>query len=162
MGRLDSKGFFFDLKSCIDGFISDCRPYFSTFLIGKFGTLASASAVDGHNWLFPICFGVFNLEQMIIGNGSCEKLKRGLAKCTNDVGQEVMVGVGEVFLEVEHRECMFYLVSNFKKGFMARLLMTISGQHLTHELQWMQQIHQPLMELVLSHLQGRLCNQQLG
>ena len=39
---------------------------------------------------------------------------RGLTICT-DAGQVVMSGVGDVFLEAEHRECMFHLVSNFKK-----------------------------------------------
>ena len=40
----------------------------------------------------------------------------GLAICT-DAGQAVMAGVKEVFPEAEHRECMFHLVSNFKKKF---------------------------------------------
>jgi hypothetical protein len=55
--------FFFALKSCIDGFLNGCRPYLaidSTFLTEKFrGQLASASAVDGHKWLYLVCFGVF-------------------------------------------------------------------------------------------------------
>ena len=41
---------------------------------------------------------------------------RGLAICI-DCGQVVMIGVGEVFPEAEHRECMYHLVSNFKNGF---------------------------------------------
>ena len=41
---------------------------------------------------------------------------RGLAIST-DAGQLVMTGVGEVFPEAEHRECMFQLVTNFKKKF---------------------------------------------
>lgn len=41
---------------------------------------------------------------------------RGLAICT-DAGQAIMTGVGEVFPEAEHRECMFHLVTNFKKRF---------------------------------------------
>jgi len=41
---------------------------------------------------------------------------RGLAICM-DARQTVMVGVGEVFPEGEHRECMFHLVSNFKKRY---------------------------------------------
>ena len=39
---------------------------------------------------------------------------RGLTICT-DAGQAVMLGVGDVFPEAEHREYMFHLVSNFKK-----------------------------------------------
>ena len=40
----------------------------------------------------------------------------GLAICT-DAGQAIMNGVKEVFPQVEHRECMFHLVTNFKKKF---------------------------------------------
>ncbi|XP_066323865.1 uncharacterized protein, partial [Miscanthus floridulus] len=39
-----------------------------------------------------------------------------LAICT-DAGQAIMNGVKEVFPQVEHRECMFHLVTNFKKKF---------------------------------------------
>ncbi|XP_066361349.1 uncharacterized protein [Miscanthus floridulus] len=111
---------------CPEGFLSGCRPYLavdSTFLTGKFkGQLASASAVDGHNWLYPVALGVFDSEtndnwiwfmtQLREAIGS----PRGLAICT-DARQAVMVGVAEVFPQAEHRECMFHLVSNFKKKF---------------------------------------------
>ena len=40
----------------------------------------------------------------------------GLTISTN-AGQAVMIGVKEVFPEAEHRECMFHLVTNFKKKF---------------------------------------------
>jgi hypothetical protein len=40
----------------------------------------------------------------------------GLAICT-DAGQAVMIGVKEVFPGDEHGECMFHLVSKFKKKF---------------------------------------------
>lgn len=57
---------FFAMKPCIDGFISGCRPYLavdSTFLIGRFkGQLVVAVAVDGHNWLYPVAFGVMDSE----------------------------------------------------------------------------------------------------
>jgi transposase-like protein len=96
-------------------------------MTGKFkGQLASASAVDGHNWLYPVALGVFDsitndnwiwfMSQLREAIGS----PRGLAICT-DAGQAVMVGVAEVFPQAEHRECMFHL---------GRYLMNIFGlQH---------------------------------
>uniref|UniRef100_A0ACD5UIK2 Uncharacterized protein n=1 Tax=Avena sativa TaxID=4498 RepID=A0ACD5UIK2_AVESA len=45
-----------------------------------------------------------------------KRVYMGLAICT-DAGQSVMTGIKEVFPEAEHRECMFHLVSNFKKKF---------------------------------------------
>jgi len=125
-GKIRFRRFFLAFKPCIDGFLNGCRPYLaidSTFLTGQFkGQLASACAVDGHNWLYPVCIGIFDsetnenwiwfLSQLRQGIGS----PPGLAICT-DAGQAVMTGVGEVFPGAEHRECMFHLVSNFKKRF---------------------------------------------
>jgi hypothetical protein len=80
---------FFALKPCVDGFLKGCMPYLAidiTFLTEKFkGQLAAA--ID---------------------------TPPGLAICTN-AGQAVMAGVKEAFSIVEHRECMFHLVNNFKK-----------------------------------------------
>jgi hypothetical protein len=99
--------------------------------------LASATAVDGHNWMYPVCFGIFysetsdNWEWFIQNLRGAIESPRGLTISTN-AGQAIMSGVEKVFPEVEHRECMFHLVSNFKKSIMVRFLMTIFGQLLTH------------------------------
>jgi transposase-like protein len=113
-------------KPCIDGFLAACRPYLaidSTFLTGKYkGQLATACAVDGHKWFYPVCFGIFDSETIENWVWFMSNLKetivspRGLAICTN-AGQAVMVGVGEVFPFAEHRECMYHLVTNFKKRY---------------------------------------------
>ncbi|KAM0901148.1 hypothetical protein ACQ4PT_020159 [Festuca glaucescens] len=77
---------------------------------------------DGHNWMYPVCFGVFDSETNENWIWFMQLLRhaigspKGLAICT-DAGQVVMTGVKEVFPEAEHRECMFHLVSNFKKKF---------------------------------------------
>jgi hypothetical protein len=72
----------FAMKPCIDGFLSGCRPYLaidSAFLTGKFkGQLASATAVDGHKWMCPVCVGCLILKQVTIGFGLCKCLRRPL------------------------------------------------------------------------------------
>jgi hypothetical protein len=54
----------------------------------------------------------------------------GLAICI-DAGQAVMARVQQAFPPAEHRECMFHLVYNFKKGIVARCLMSTYGQRLS-------------------------------
>ena len=121
---------FVAFKPCIEGFLSGCRPYLaidSTFLTGKYkGQLATACAVDGHNWMYPVVFGVMDSETNENWTWFMRMLKkvigspRGLAICT-DAGQAVMTGVKDVFPEAEHRECMYHLVTNFKKRYRGKV-----------------------------------------
>jgi hypothetical protein len=57
---------FVALSACVDGFLHGCRPFLgvdSTHLTRKWkGQLASATAIDGHNWMFPVCYRVFGSE----------------------------------------------------------------------------------------------------
>jgi hypothetical protein len=57
---------FMALEPCIQGFKGGCRPYLSidsTILTSRWnGCLASATALDGHNWMFPVPFGLFQSE----------------------------------------------------------------------------------------------------
>lgn len=60
------KRIFVALKPCIDGFLAGCRPFIgvdATKLTGKYtGQLASATVVDGHNWLFYVAYANFHSE----------------------------------------------------------------------------------------------------
>ena len=118
---------FVAFNSCVQGFLNGCRPFLgvdSSHLTGRWrGQLASASAVDGHNWLFPVAYGVFESESADNWQWFFEKLKvaigspLGLVICT-DAGKGIDKGVASVFSDgVEHRECMRHLVKNFNKRY---------------------------------------------
>jgi hypothetical protein len=57
---------FVALKPCVDGFLVGCRPFIgvdASSLTGKYtGQLASATGVDGHNWLYHIAYAIFDKE----------------------------------------------------------------------------------------------------
>jgi len=118
---------FVAFKSCVQGFLNGCRPFLgvdSTILTGRWrGQLASASAMDGHNWLFPVAYGVFESETVENWKWFFEKLKvaigtpPGLVICT-DAGKGIDKGVTYVFPNgVEYRECMRHLVKNINKRY---------------------------------------------
>jgi hypothetical protein len=125
-GKFRFRRLFFAMKPCIDGFINGCRPYLaidSTFFTGRFkGQLATASAIDAHNWLYPVCVGVFDSEDSDNWSWFMSRLREVIGSpmgltISTDAGQAIMGAVTEVFLEAEHRECMFHLVTNFKKRY---------------------------------------------
>jgi hypothetical protein len=64
--RTGLRGFFIALKPCVDGFVAGCRPFLcidASSLNGKYrGQLASATRVDGHNWLYHVAYDIFDLE----------------------------------------------------------------------------------------------------
>jgi hypothetical protein len=57
---------FVSFKACWKGFLVGCRPYLAvdaTVLTGKFtGQLVAACAIDGQNWLYPVAYGVLEVE----------------------------------------------------------------------------------------------------
>lgn len=75
------------------------------------GQLAAASAVDGHNWLFPVAFGVLEVEseeswvwflqqlRVIIGTPSGLVIHTDACKVLETVVEIIFPGV-------EHGECM--------------------------------------------------------
>ena len=65
-GKIYFNRFLMSLEPCIQGFKDGCRPYLSvdsTVLTGKWkGFLASATSLDGQNWMFRVAFGLFDTE----------------------------------------------------------------------------------------------------
>jgi hypothetical protein len=57
---------FICFKACWKGFLDGCRPYLTVDAIalhGRFkGQLVAATAIDGHNWMFPAAYRVLEVE----------------------------------------------------------------------------------------------------
>jgi hypothetical protein len=111
-------------KPCIDGFLAGCRPYVgidSTALNGKFkGQLASAIAVDGHNWLYYVAFAVFDSETSDNWEWFMKQLHRAIGSppglvISSDACKGLETAIDLVFPNCENRECMRHLYANFMK-----------------------------------------------
>jgi hypothetical protein len=57
---------FVSFEACWKGFLAGCMPYLAmdaTDLNGRFrGQLVATCAIDGHNWLFSVAYGVLEIE----------------------------------------------------------------------------------------------------
>ena len=125
-GKVYFHRFFCALKPCIDGFLEGCRPYLSidsTALNGRWnGHLASAVAVDGHNWMYPLAFGFIASEIEDNWTWFMTQLKKAigdpplLAVCT-DACKGLENAVKRVFPKAEQRECFLHLMKIFQKKF---------------------------------------------
>jgi hypothetical protein len=112
------KRIFVALKPCVDGFLAGCRPFigiYASSLTGKYTRqMASATGVDGHNWLYYIAFAFFDSEDKDNWTWFMKHLRRavgcphGLVICT-DACKGLEVAVGSVFPEAEYRECMRFI-----------------------------------------------------
>jgi len=115
------------IKACVDGFLVGCRPYLgvdSTHLTGKYnGQLAAATAIDGHNWMYPVAYGIFYKETKADWGWFLTQLKRAIGipqglTIHTDACKGLETAVHKVFGEaVEHRECFRHLMHNFRKHF---------------------------------------------
>uniref|UniRef100_A0A0E0C1B6 MULE transposase domain-containing protein n=1 Tax=Oryza meridionalis TaxID=40149 RepID=A0A0E0C1B6_9ORYZ len=125
-GRPYFHRFFYALSPCIEGFVDGCRPYLSTdstALNGKWnGHLASATSIDGHNWMYPVAFGfidsesednwVWFMKQLHKAIGDLEPL----AICS-DACKGLKNAVQKVFHKAKQRKYFFHLMKNFAKRF---------------------------------------------
>ena len=120
------KRVFVSFKPCIEGFLGGCRPYIgvdSTALTGKYlGQLASATAVDGHNWLYYVGFAIFDSETGDNWKWFMQQLHRAIGSppglvISSDCCKGLETTVVEVYPNCECRECMRHLYSNFMKKF---------------------------------------------
>ncbi|KAK1617284.1 hypothetical protein QYE76_022801, partial [Lolium multiflorum] len=117
-------------KACWKGFLDGCRPYLAvdaSALHGRFkGQLVAATAVDGHNWMFPVAYGVLEVESEESWTWFLQNLRDlighppGLVIHT-DACKGLESAVEAVFPGVEHRECMRHLVQNFTKKFKGKV-----------------------------------------
>lgn len=106
---------FVALHPCIQGFLGGCRPYLaidSTHLTGKYrGQLATACAIDGHNWLYPVAYGIIDSETSETWLWFMEKLHEAIGEparlsICSDAGKGIDYAIKEVFGYAEHRECI--------------------------------------------------------
>ena len=117
---------FVALKPCVDGFLAGCRPFVgidASSLHGKYrGQLASATSVDGHNWLYHIAYGIFDSETEDNWKWFLQQLSRAIGDVPNlvicsDACKGLEKAVGAVFPNAENRECMRHLYQNFLKHY---------------------------------------------
>ena len=117
---------FVSFKACWKGFLEGCRPYLAidaTALNGRFkGQLVSACVVDANIWIFPVAYGVLEVENLESWTWFFEHLKNLIGHpdrlvIHTDACKGLEAAVDDVFPGVEHRECMRHLAANFTKKF---------------------------------------------
>uniref|UniRef100_A0A453EDQ5 SWIM-type domain-containing protein n=1 Tax=Aegilops tauschii subsp. strangulata TaxID=200361 RepID=A0A453EDQ5_AEGTS len=125
-GEVHFSKLFIAFKPCIDGFVNGCRPYISidsTHLNGKWnGQLAIVTALDGHNWMFPVAYGFIESENGDNWAWFMNQVKKAigdppvLVVCT-DACKGLENAVKKVFPQAEQRECFRHMWHNFQKYF---------------------------------------------
>jgi MULE transposase domain len=92
-------------------------------LTGSFkGQLAAAAGIDGHNWLYPVAYGVFDAETSENWKWFMQQLRKAIGSpmgltISSDASKGLAAAVVSVFSDSEHRECMRHLMENFSKKF---------------------------------------------
>lgn len=121
--------FFCSFFPCYLGFGFACRPYLSidsTALTSRWGGhLAAANGLDGHNWMYPVAFGLFDAEtaenwtwfMRQLKEAVCPESNGGSLCISSDAGKGLLQAVQEVFPDAEHRECFKHLMDNLKRRY---------------------------------------------
>nr|XP_043619658.1 uncharacterized protein LOC122591455 [Erigeron canadensis] len=90
---------------------------------GKFnGVLAAATTIDSNNSIFPVAYGVLESENTKSWTWFLELLKRAIGMpnglvISSDMQKGLEVAITQVYSNIEHRECIRHLYSNFKRHF---------------------------------------------
>ncbi|KAL4554548.1 hypothetical protein LXL04_039380 [Taraxacum kok-saghyz] len=112
--------------TCSKGFLAGCRPYIgldACHLKGKFnGVLAAATSIDGNNGMFPVAYGVLESENTKSWTWFLKSLEKAIGTpnglvISSDMQKGLEAAITQVYPNVEHRECIRHLCSNFKKHF---------------------------------------------
>nr|KAJ0213458.1 hypothetical protein LSAT_V11C400201180 [Lactuca sativa] len=112
--------------ACSRGFLAGCRPYIgldACHLKGKFnGVLAATTGIDGNNSIFPMAYCVLESENTQSWTWFLDSLKKAIGTpnglvISSDVQKGLEVAMMNVYPNVEDRECIRHLYSNFKKHF---------------------------------------------
>ncbi|XP_039135693.1 uncharacterized protein LOC120273109 [Dioscorea cayenensis subsp. rotundata] len=130
-GKSHFKRMFICLGPCSKGFLLGCRPFLGLdgcHLKGKYkGVMAAASAIDKCNQLFPLAYGILELENIESWtwflNGLYEAigLPNGLV-LASDRQKGLEEAICRVYPSVEHRTCVRHMYKNLKKKFCGKSL----------------------------------------
>ncbi|XP_023770327.2 uncharacterized protein LOC111918938 [Lactuca sativa] len=114
------------IVACSRGFLAGCRPYIALdacHLKGKFnGVLAAATSIDGNNGMFPVAYGVLEAENTKSWTWFLTSLQKAIGTpnglvISSDMQKGLELAITQVYPNIEHRECIRHLCSNFKKHF---------------------------------------------
>ena len=90
--------------------------------------MAAATAIDGHNWMYPVAYGIFDKETNANWAWFMANLKKAIGTppgltIHTDACKGLAYGVNKVFKgDAEHRECFRHLMANFRKKFRGEVL----------------------------------------
>ncbi|CAL8996235.1 unnamed protein product [Prunus brigantina] len=118
--------FFMSIGACIRGFKSSMRPVIAvdaTHLKCKYkGVLFVATAFDGNRNIYPLAFGIGDLETDAAWEWFFTKLHCAIGDCSNlvvisDRNLSIENGLKRVFPQAAHGICFYHLKGNMKASF---------------------------------------------